>query len=107
MFTKPNHGKWSAHNYGLRRASGHLILCIDADSRMETGALRLMVRHMRDKTVGAVSGQIRVRNRKSLAGLFQAFEYVLANGALRLCTRRNRNRDDCSRSHRALPARGS
>lgn len=39
---------------------------------------------MRDKRVGAVSGQIRVRNRKSLLGLFQAFEYVLANGALRL-----------------------
>ena len=43
-----------------------------------------MVRHMRDRRVGAVSGQIRVRNRKSLLGLFQAFEYVLANGALRL-----------------------
>ena len=27
---------------------------------------------------------IRVRNRNSLVGLFQAFEYVLANGALRL-----------------------
>src|ERR1700691_5022806 len=84
VFTKPNQGKWSAHNYGLRHASGSLILCIDADSRVETSALRLMVRHMRDERVGAVSGQIRVRNRKSLAGLFQAFEYVLANGALRL-----------------------
>jgi poly-beta-1,6-N-acetyl-D-glucosamine synthase len=84
VFTKPNQGKWSAHNYGLRHASGNLILCIDADSRVETGALRLMVRHMRDQSVGAVSGQIRVRNRRSLAGLFQAFEYVLANGALRL-----------------------
>src|ERR1700722_14034106 len=84
VFTKPNQGKWSAHNYGLRHASGNLILCIDADSRVETGALRLMVRHMHDPRVGAVSGQIRVRNRKSLAGMFQAFEYVLANGALRL-----------------------
>jgi poly-beta-1,6-N-acetyl-D-glucosamine synthase len=84
VFTKPNQGKWSAHNYGLRHASANLILCIDADSRIEPGALRLMVRHMQDKRVGAVSGQIRVRNRKSLVGLFQAFEYVLANGALRL-----------------------
>jgi len=84
VFTKPNQGKWSAHNYGLRHASGSLILCIDADSRIEPGVLRLMVRHMRDKRVGAVSGQIRVRNRKSLVGLFQAFEYILANGALRL-----------------------
>jgi biofilm PGA synthesis N-glycosyltransferase PgaC len=84
VFTKPNGGKWSAHNYGLNHASGTLILCIDADSRIEPGALRLMVRHMRDKRVGAVSGQIRVRNRKSLLGLFQAFEYVQANGALRL-----------------------
>ena len=84
VFTKPNGGKWSAHNYGIQHASGTLILCIDADSRIEAGALKLMVRHMRDKRVGAVSGQIRVRNRKSLLGLFQAFEYVLANGALRL-----------------------
>jgi poly-beta-1,6-N-acetyl-D-glucosamine synthase len=84
VFTKPNQGKWSAHNYGLKHASADLILCIDADSRVETGALRLMMRHMRDPRVGAVSGQIRVRNRKSVLGLLQAFEYVLANGALRL-----------------------
>ncbi len=84
VFTKPNGGKWSAHNFGLRHARTRLILCIDADSRVEAGALRLMVQHMRDQRVGAVSGQIRVRNRKSLLGLFQAFEYVLANGALRL-----------------------
>jgi len=84
VFTKPNGGKWSAHNFGLKHAKGKLILCIDADSRIEAGSLRLMVRHMLDPRVGAVSGQIRVRNRKSLLGLFQAFEYVLANGALRL-----------------------
>lgn len=84
VFTKPNGGKWSAHNFGLRHARGKLVLCIDADSRVETGALRLMVRHMCDPRVGAVSGQIRVRNRKSLLGQFQAFEYVLADGAKRL-----------------------
>jgi biofilm PGA synthesis N-glycosyltransferase PgaC len=84
VFTKPNQGKWSAHNYGLKHASADLILCIDADSRIETGALRLMVRHMRDRRVGAVAGQIRVRDRKSLLDFLQAFEYVLANGALRL-----------------------
>jgi len=84
VFTKPNQGKWSAHNFGLRRASGTLILCIDADSRIDAGALRLMVRHMRDKRVGAVSGQIRVRNRGTLITLLQSLEYVLANGAMRL-----------------------
>jgi cellulose synthase/poly-beta-1,6-N-acetylglucosamine synthase-like glycosyltransferase len=84
VFTKPNQGKWSAHNYGLKHASADLIFCIDADSRVEAGSLRLMVRYMCDPRVGAVSGQIRVRNRKSLLGLFQAFEYVLADGAKRL-----------------------
>jgi poly-beta-1,6-N-acetyl-D-glucosamine synthase len=84
VLIKPNGGKWSAHNYGLKHASGNFILCIDADSRIEPNSLRLMVRHMRDPRVGAVSGQIRVRNRKSLLGLLQAFEYILANGALRL-----------------------
>lgn len=84
VFTKPNQGKWSAHNFALRHASADLILCIDADSRIESDALRHMVRRMRDPRVGAVSGQVRVRNRKALLNLFQAFEYVLANGGQRL-----------------------
>ncbi len=84
VFTKPNQGKWAAHNFGLRHARGELILCIDADSRIDPDALRLMVPHMQDMQVGAVAGQIRVRNRGTAVGLLQAFEYVLSNGALRM-----------------------
>ncbi len=84
VFTKPNRGKWAAHNFGLHRAKADLILCIDADSRIESSALRLLVRHMEDESVGAVAGQIRVRNRTTLVGYLQAFEYVLSNGALRM-----------------------
>jgi cellulose synthase/poly-beta-1,6-N-acetylglucosamine synthase-like glycosyltransferase len=84
VFTKPNQGKWAAHNFGLRHAVGSLILCIDADSRIDLDALRRMVPHMRDCRVGAVAGQIRVRNRQTALTLLQSFEYIFANGALRM-----------------------
>lgn len=84
VFTKPNQGKWAAHNFALRHATGSLVLCIDADSRIDQDALRKMVPHMSDHRVGAVAGQIRVRNRHSAITLLQSFEYIFANGALRM-----------------------
>ncbi len=84
VFTKENGGKWSAHNFGLKRARGELILCIDADSRLDPQSLKRLVRRLDDPRVGAVSGQIRVRNRDRLLTRLQALEYVMANGAYRL-----------------------
>lgn len=84
VYSKPNGGKWSAHNFAFRRARANFLLCIDADSRIEANALRLMIMHMSRPEVGAVSGQIRVRNRTSLLMFCQAFEYIMANGGMRL-----------------------
>ena len=84
IFRKPNGGKWAAHNFGFRRTTGELVLCLDADSRLRPGSLRHLVRRMADPEVAAVAGQVCVRERHNLVTRLQALEYLMANGALRL-----------------------
>jgi biofilm PGA synthesis N-glycosyltransferase PgaC len=84
VFRKINGGKWSAHNFAFARSRGELVLCLDADSRVENDALRRLVARMADPAVSAVSGQIRVRNRVNLLTRLQALEYIMANGAMRM-----------------------
>jgi cellulose synthase/poly-beta-1,6-N-acetylglucosamine synthase-like glycosyltransferase len=84
VLTKPNGGKWSAHNFGLMHARGELILGVDADTTFEPNALMMMVRHMADPKVGAVAGNGIVRNLKGMITYCQALEYVYANAAFRL-----------------------
>lgn len=84
VFTKPNAGKWSAHNLAFREARGELILCVDADSRLERDSLRSLVRTLlADPKSGGVAGQVRVRNRVNLLTCLQALEYLSCNGATR------------------------
>ncbi|MCA9035566.1 MAG: glycosyltransferase family 2 protein [Planctomycetaceae bacterium] len=84
VFRKPNGGKWSAHNFGLQRTLGELVLCLDADSRLRSESLKLMVARLVDPNVAAVAGQVSVRNRTNLLTYLQSLEYLMANGALRL-----------------------
>lgn len=84
VFTKPNGGKWSALNYAFRRSNSELVLCVDADSRLEPQALRRLVERMHDPHVTAVAGQVRVRNRSNLITRLQGLEYVIANGLIRM-----------------------
>jgi len=89
VFRKPNGGKWTAHNFGFRRTDAELILCLDADSRLRSDALRKLVARMEDPDVAAVAGQVRVRNRVNVVTRLQALEYLVANGALRLAQSRS------------------
>jgi poly-beta-1,6-N-acetyl-D-glucosamine synthase len=81
---KLNGGKWSALNFAFQRSIGELVLCVDADSRLDPQSLGLMVAHMVDPAVTAVAGQVRVRNRINLITRLQGLEYVIANGLVRM-----------------------
>jgi poly-beta-1,6-N-acetyl-D-glucosamine synthase len=84
VLSKPNGGKWSAHNFGLQHARGELILCVDADTTFEPNALRMLVRRMADPTVAAVAGSAAVRNLTGVLPYCQGLEYVYSNAAFRL-----------------------
>jgi poly-beta-1,6-N-acetyl-D-glucosamine synthase len=82
-FTKENGGKASALNYGIQRAAGQFVLCIDTDSALDPEVLRVTARHVRDATVGAVAGNVKVVNRRNLLTWLQALEYVEGLNMLR------------------------
>lgn len=84
VLTKPNGGKWSAHNFGLMHARGELILCVDADCTFAPNALKMMVRRMVDPKVGAVAGNSVVRNLNGVLTFCQGLEYLYSNAAFRL-----------------------
>jgi poly-beta-1,6 N-acetyl-D-glucosamine synthase len=72
-----NAGKAGALNAGLARASGEIIVTVDADTVFAPNALALLVQKFRDDRVGAVSGNTKVMNRKRLLGRWQHVEYVM------------------------------
>ncbi|CAK0739399.1 poly-beta-1,6-N-acetyl-D-glucosamine synthase [Gammaproteobacteria bacterium] len=84
VLRKPNGGKSTALNLGFRESHGPLVLCVDADSLLERNAVKRLVAVLGDPSVGAVSGQVRVRNRGTLLGRMQALEYAMMNGMPRL-----------------------
>ncbi len=78
IFAQLNHGKWSALNAAIANASAEIIVCIDADTRIDPEAIRHLARHFSNPKVGAVAGKITVGNRRSLLTRLQALEYVTA-----------------------------
>ncbi len=73
---KPNGGKASAANLGVRVARGEIIVAVDADTVVAPDAIRRMVEHFADPEVTAVCGNVEVGNVRSLLTAFQAIEYV-------------------------------
>jgi peptidoglycan-N-acetylglucosamine deacetylase len=76
LITQPNRGKPAALNHGLAEASGEIIVSIDADTIVDPGAVRLLVRHFADPQVGAVAGNVKVMNRNRWLTRWQALEYI-------------------------------
>jgi len=70
-------GKSSAMNAGLAFATGEITIILDADSERAPNALREIIQPLVNPTVGAVSGNVRVRNyRKNLLARLQAFKFL-------------------------------
>ncbi|MBQ1014966.1 glycosyltransferase, partial [Micromonospora sp. M51] len=63
---KPNGGKPSALNTGVAFARHDLIVMVDGDTVFEPDAVRRLVQPFADPQVGAVAGNVKVGNRRSL-----------------------------------------
>ncbi|QZP38473.1 glycosyltransferase family 2 protein [Halobaculum magnesiiphilum] len=78
VVTRANGGKHAALNYGLLFASNDVIVTVDADTTLESDALRRIVAPLvDDPDAAAVAGTIRVSNRDGLLGGAQALEYLV------------------------------
>ncbi|WP_435283733.1 glycosyltransferase [Streptomyces koelreuteriae] len=73
---QPNSGKAAALNTGLAYARHDIVVMVDADTVFEPDAIERIVQPLAHPAVGAVSGNTKVGNRRTLLGRWQHLEYV-------------------------------
>ncbi|MEU6912989.1 glycosyltransferase [Streptomyces olindensis] len=71
-----NSGKAAALNAGLAHARYDIVVMVDADTVFEPDAIERIVQPLAHPAVGAVSGNTKVGNRRSLLARWQHLEYV-------------------------------
>jgi len=76
VLTKPNGGKAAALNFGIERANGEILVCIDADTVLPADAIPKMIPYFANPEVGAVAGNVRVGNTLNMLTNWQAIEYT-------------------------------
>jgi cellulose synthase/poly-beta-1,6-N-acetylglucosamine synthase-like glycosyltransferase len=76
VLREPNRGKSEALNTAVAAARYDLIAAVDADTLFEPGTLTALVRPFANDRVGAVAGNTKVGNRRTLLGLWQHIDYV-------------------------------
>jgi peptidoglycan/xylan/chitin deacetylase (PgdA/CDA1 family)/GT2 family glycosyltransferase len=74
---KPNGGKPSALNAGIAAARHDLVVLMDGDTVFEPATIGHLVAPFADPRVGAVAGNARVADRRSLIARWQHIEYVI------------------------------
>jgi len=76
IIDKPNGGKASALNAGLKKAKGEIIVCMDADSIVKRDALKKTIGYFNDPKVGAVASSLKVYKPKTFWQKIQSVEYI-------------------------------
>ncbi|RMI36670.1 glycosyltransferase [Actinomadura harenae] len=78
LIRKPNGGKPDALNVGIAASRGEILVLVDGDTVFQRDTLRHLVSPLAaDPSVGAVSGNTKVANRKGVLGKWQHLEYVI------------------------------
>ncbi len=77
VLTKPNGGKGTALNMGLKHAAGEFVACLDADSVVEPDVLKKMLGHFRKKSVMAVTPSLKCTTPKTIWQRIQVIEFLL------------------------------
>lgn len=77
VLTKPNGGKGTALNLGLKHATGEFVGCLDADSIVNPDALLKMVGYFRNRNVVAVTPSLKCTEPKTLWQRIQVIEFLL------------------------------
>ena len=78
LITARNGGKARATNLGLQRATGDIVVVLDADTQFEPATISRLVRWFADPKIGAVAGNAKVGNRINMLTRWQALEYITA-----------------------------
>ncbi len=77
LIRQDNGGKASALTTGIANSTADVLVMVDGDTLFEADTIRLLVEPLIDPRVGAVSGNTKVGNRKTMLGRWQHIEYVM------------------------------
>jgi len=77
VYTKKNEGKGKTLNFGLKRATGTLIGCLDADSFVSKNSLKKIIAYFDDSKVMAVTPSLKVYKPKNILQRIQMIEYLV------------------------------
>lgn len=78
IFTKPNGGKASALNFGIRQSTADFVICIDADTQLKNDAITELMRYFYEEEIAAVAGTVKIGNKINLITNWQSIEYITA-----------------------------
>lgn len=83
VHTKPNGGKASALNYGIKLTQNDYVVCIDADTQLKTDAISQLMKgftmQLKDnQEIGAIAGNVKVGNENTMLTKWQSIEYTTA-----------------------------
>lgn len=70
-----NSGKANALNIGIKFSKYEVFVAMDADTIFAPNAIKNLVRHFDDETVGAVAGKVETAKSQNLLDIFQNIEY--------------------------------
>ena len=79
LVRKPNGGKPSALNIGIREARHDVLVMIDGDTVLEPTTIPELVQPLRDPDVGAVAGNPKIGNATNLVTRLQVSEYLVSS----------------------------
>ncbi|MFI8440916.1 bifunctional polysaccharide deacetylase/glycosyltransferase family 2 protein [Streptomyces rochei] len=77
VIRQANAGKPAALDNGVRHARYDIVVMMDGDTVFEPDTVRHLVQPFADPAVGAVAGNAKVGNRRTLIGAWQHIEYVM------------------------------
>lgn len=76
VFKKENGGKAEALNFGWRKATGEIVIALDADTLFTKETISALAHRFADQSIGAIAGNAKVGNRINVVTKWQALEYV-------------------------------
>lgn len=79
LIRQANQGKAAALRNGLTACETDLVVMIDGDTVFEPGTISELLRPFNDPAVGAVAGNAKVGNRRSLLAKMQHLEYTASS----------------------------